>query len=151
MTQTASRTRRQLREVVDLGEFTLFLPDETVESGAKLAAEVRAAVADRFMKLSPALSLFYDLDIEETHVEPGSRKSKNKPRLKKKQGRTLGQKIINIVSVIGFAIGVLSADYEKIPENLEKACQQVVAECQRRGQNVQIVETDFPPPQPDDA
>jgi len=151
MMETATRSRRQLREIIDLGEFSLILRDETVESGEKLAAEVRALISEKFMKLSPALSIFYDLEIEETEVVSGSRKSKNKLKLKKKKGNTLGQKIFNAVAAVGLAVGLLSADYDNIPDNLERACQQVVAECQIRGKNVEITNMNFSPVRPDDA
>lgn len=149
--EVATRSHRKLRETIDLGEFTLLLPEETVESGAKLAAEVRAAIVSRFMRFNPVLSLFYDLDIEEADVVSGSRRSKNKPRLKRKKGRTFGQKIFNAMTVVGLTVGLLSADYENIPTNLEKACKQVVSKCQLRGQNVQIIDLNFQSVRPDDT
>lgn len=151
MTTAVKRTGRRLYDSLDLGEFSLILPDESVQSGAGRAAEIRASIADAFAKLDPMLSLLYDLEIEETEVHSGSRKSKNKPRLKRKKGRTILQKLMAIGSALGFAVGVLSADYSKIPENLEKACQVVVADCKLRGKNIEITDKHFPPVDPRDA
>jgi hypothetical protein len=39
----------------------------------------------------------------------------------------------------------LSADYAKIPENLEAACQHVMTQCNLQGIKVEIPEKHFPP------
>ncbi len=147
-TTAETRTRIPLPELLDLGEFTLLLHDETIESGAPLAKQIRESIVAAFAKLDPVLSLVYELEIDETEVSSSSRKSKHPVRLKRKKGTSLLQKLVVAVSAFGFVVGVLSADYDKIPENIEKACQTVVADCKLRGKNVEIPEKHFPPVDP---
>jgi hypothetical protein len=138
-TAVQPRARVPLRDLLELGEFTLLLRDETVESGALLAKQIREAIAAEVAKRDLILALVYEIEIIESEVEAGSRKSKNRIRLKRKKS------LIALVSWVGFSIGVLSADYDKIPHNLESACQAVVTTYKQRGNDVEITEKNFPP------
>lgn len=146
-TTAQASARMSLPDLVDLGEFTLLLHDETIESGAQLAQHIRESIAVAFAKLDPLLSLVYELEIVETQVATSSRKSKNRVQLKRKKGATR-QTLFAMVTWVTMAIGVLSADYSKIPENLEKACQMVVTDCNLHGRNVEIPEKHFIPVDP---
>lgn len=144
MTTTApTRDSLKLPESIDLGEFTLLIHGRDERSGEPLAKEIRALIAQEFAKRDLVLSLLYEIEIEEFEVGSGSRKSKNRVRLKRKKGRTLWETIKLTGSAFVVAIGLLSADYSKIPENLEWVCEHVVHVCEERGHQVEIRDKHF--------
>ena len=142
---TETRLRTPLPDSLELGEFTLLLPDETVESGAPLAAQIRAEIAAAFANLDPVLSLAYELEITEIEVGSGSRKSKNKVRLKRKKGKTLREKLMAAVAAASMALGFMSTDFAKLTDNLDTACKVVITDCNLRGIKAEIPEKHFFP------
>jgi hypothetical protein len=105
----------------DIGEFTLKINSLTGQPSDKLAAEIRQSIINKFISLNPLLCKVYDFEIEESEVVYGSRKSRNKGKLKKKKGKTFGERIRNGFNGFLLALTLTSTDYKKIPENFRDA------------------------------
>jgi hypothetical protein len=105
----------------DIGEFTLKINSLTGQQSDKLAAEIRQSIIDKFIALNPLFCKVYDFEIEESEIVYGSRKSKNKGKLKKKKGKTFGERIKNGFNGFLLALTLTSTDYKKIPENFRDA------------------------------
>ena len=97
----------------DIGEFILKINSLTGQLSDKLSAEIRQAIIHKFISLNPLLCKVYDFEIEESEVIYGSRKSRNKGKLKKKKGKTFGERIKNGFNGFLLALTLTSTDYKK--------------------------------------
>jgi hypothetical protein len=74
-----------LPENLDIGEFTLVVERLEEPKATAIAASFREAAIVEFTKLQPVIAFLYDVEIEEGTPWPGSRKSRNKVKLKLKK------------------------------------------------------------------
>jgi hypothetical protein len=102
-------------------EYTLNIEGLTGFEADRLALEVNQHIRRELIKLNPMFFLRRGITIEESDIIYGSRKSKNKVKIRKK---TLRRRLTNLARTIGSTITIaftaISADYNKIDENWKK-------------------------------
>jgi len=121
-------------------EFTLEIA-ETGRAADELAARVREALSEEFAKCDPLLASLYRLEIVETEIWQGSRKSRNRGTLKKREARGWKEKARIFGAVATLSLTLLSTDYSKVAQNFQTACQKV-----EKTYNVVITDVRTAPP-----
>jgi hypothetical protein len=140
--------RIRFPEVVDVVKFTLEIAGSITPATDDLAAQVRRALSEEFAKCDPLLATLYELEIEETEVWEGSRKSRNRGRLKRRHGGGLIEKLKRAGGTALIVLTLASTDYKKIPENFEIARQKVEQTYHVVIKDVQSSPLHFRPPLP---
>lgn len=130
-----------LPETIHIAEFVLSVDEP---GGEQTAAKFRELLQQEFFRLQPTLGLIYELEIEESEVWVGSRKSRNKVRLRRKGGgrgsnrRQSRGALTKVLQRVVLVLGLVSMDYEKLGYNLVKAYGVVVEQLGNEGQRVEI-------------
>ena len=133
---TTPSTTTTLTEVIAIAEFTLTVRGER---DADIAAAFRRDLEEQIARMQPFLSLVYDVEVEEFEVWTGSRKSKNRVKLKKKKKSTKSSGgLKRTLGALLIGLKLLSADYDQVGENVRKAIQTVEQKYQARGHDVHV-------------
>ena len=143
----------RLPEVIEIVKFTLVIEGQNTPITEKLAALIRRRFSNDFAECDPLLATVYELVIEETEVWEGSRHSRNRGKLKRRQGGSWIDKLKRTGTATLLALQILSTDFTKIPENLGKARQMVEQTFHDMGHQIEIMDMhifplNFEPPSP---
>ena len=154
--QATLATRRSipLRDELDLGSFTLVI-GAGANSGERIAAAFREYVTTAFETANPLLANYYDLVIEEGEVWTGSRKSRNKIKLRKKKVRTVVDWFKKSGVILMTSLNLLAIDPDVVKHNLghiittaEQVFTGTAADVTTEDRNIRFDESIFHPPPP---
>jgi hypothetical protein len=143
------RRTREIPDVVDIGEFTLVIRGIDRAAGDDLSAEIRETISQKFARREPLLALAYCVEVEEFEVTAGSRRSRNRFRLKLKKGRGLWARVKAGLSTAVILVGVASTDYGKLKQNAEWVYDEVEHAYSQRGTEISIQNRTFYHPDSD--
>lgn len=122
---TTVQTHFTFKEEYTVGEFMLTIRHLEGAEADQLAAQIRRYIETAFRKANPLLCTLYDFEIDETEVWTGSRKSKNRGKLKKKKGKTIKEKLGLLLSRLALGLSLAATDPTVIQENWERVVQSV--------------------------
>ena len=122
---TTVKTAFTFQEEYTVGEFVLTIRHLEGREADQLAAQIRAYIETSFKKANPLLCTLYDFEIEETEVWSGSRKSRNRGKLKKKKGKTIKGKLGLLLSRLALGLSLAATDPIVIQQNWERVVQGV--------------------------
>ncbi len=135
-TETQREKKIQIPDEIVLGEFTLTIHGLSDYEAESLSNTFRAKIQSEFQIANPLLSILYDLVIEEEDVWQGSRKSRNKAKLKRKKGGGIGAVIKQTGMSMIFALQIMSIDPDVVTKNYGRIIQVVGQVFQEEGHDI---------------
>lgn len=131
---------------IEIAQFVLTVDEE---HGEQIVALFRERLEQEFFRRQPLLMLLYTLEVEETSVWTGSRKSRNKARLKRKKAKgvnkSLRRRLLGALGGMLVVLRIVSIDYAQIGENFDQARKAVEQQFRVEGTRAEIDHLEIDP------